>query len=100
MLWYLDIPEYLAYLLSLVAMGMKVFAFVDAASRRKDAYVATDHQTKPFWLVLLAAAVLFSVLFGLRPMSIFNVVTVAVAGVYLAGVRPALRNVVGGNSRW
>jgi hypothetical protein len=94
-LWYLDIPTYLAYLLGLVALGMKVFALIDAASRRKDAYVATDHQTKAFWLVLLGASLVLSVLFVNRPMSIFNVATVAVAGVYLAGVRPALRNVLG-----
>jgi len=97
--YWLAIPQVLAYAVSLVAMGMKVFALADAAARRGDAYSATDNQSKTFWLVVLAAGLLVSILFATAPMSIFNVGAAAAAGVYLAGVRPALRDVVGGSRR-
>lgn len=91
---WLLIPDLLAFALSFVAMVMKAFALIDAATRRSDAFTATDHQSKVFWLVLLTAAVLVSLLFAGSPMSLFNIAAAAVAGVYLAGVRPALRDAV------
>lgn len=92
--FWLNMPTYLALVLNLGAMAMKVFALGDAITRRKDAFTATDHQTKVFWLVLLSASVLLSLLFFTSPMSLFNVASAAAAGVYLAGVRPALRDAV------
>ena len=91
---WLLIPSVLAYALSLVAMVMKVFALIDAVARRGDAYPATSNQTKVFWVAILAAALLVSVVFAANPLSLLNVAATAVAGVYLADVRPALRDVV------
>jgi len=91
---WLLLPTALAFLLNAGAMAMKLFALIDAITRRSDAFTATDHQTKVFWLVLLSASVLLSLLFFTSPMSLFNIASAAAAGVYLAGVRPALRDAV------
>ena len=40
----------------LVLLAVKVFAFVDAATRRADAYPAAGKMTKPAWLLILGLA--------------------------------------------
>ena len=70
--------------LGVVALGCEVFAFVDALRHPDNAYVAASKRTKRFWLLITGVALLFgsiSVFLG--------------AAVYLADVRPALRQVRG-----
>lgn len=76
-------------------LAMSVYAFVDAVRQRPDAYTAAEKMTKPIWLMILCAAVaLSSFLFPL-----FSVLGITVAacgsGLYLADVRPRLREVQG-----
>ncbi|MGI8681600.1 MAG: DUF2516 family protein [Mycobacteriales bacterium] len=80
-------------LLGLVALGLfvlKIFAFVDAAIRPEPVWRAAVTQSKTFWLVLLALAVLFG---GLGILGLAGLVA---AIVYLVDVRPKLREVQGG----
>lgn len=75
-------------------MGLKGFAFIDACIRPLQAYPAAGKQTKPFWLVLLGLSLLVQLIFW-DPISLFNIVGTVVSAVYLAGVRPALREIGG-----
>lgn len=86
---------FLLLALSLVALGMELFAFVEAARASGDAYVQAGKRTKKFWVGLSAAALFVGILalpifVGIMPYWI-NVIAVVVAGVFLADVRPAIR---------
>ena len=79
--------------MSLVSLGMFVaqaFAFIDSATHRPDAYVATDKMTKKAWLIILGLALAAHMLIW-APLSIFNLVGIVAAIVYIVDVRPALR---------
>ena len=69
-----------------------LYAFVHAALQRPDAYTAADKLTKPTWLVILGAALLFV---GLTQGVFGSVIAACAAGVYLVDVRPKLLEVQG-----
>ncbi|WP_019549747.1 DUF2516 family protein [Streptomyces sulphureus] len=87
----------LLWLISLVVLGIGIFAFVDAVMRREDAYRAADKQTKRFWLIILGLVVVVNLLpFGLI---LFQIIGLIATIVYLVDVRPALKQVMGGGPR-
>ena len=61
--------------LSIIALGVEVYAFVDCVRRRPDAFVAAGKRTKQFWVIVTAIAMLLGV--------------VSVGGVALLQVLPA-----------
>ncbi len=74
-----------------------LFAFVDSAIRREDAYRAADKQTKPFWLILLGIATAANLF--LSVISFIPIIGLIATIVYMVDVRPALRQVSGGRGR-
>ena len=68
----------------------QAFAFMDATTQRPDAYVATDKLTKKAWLIILGLSLVAHLLIW-HPFSLFNLVGIIAALVYLVDVRPALR---------
>lgn len=78
--------------LGVAALAMELFCLVDALRYPEQAYAAAGKLTKTWWLVILgvATAVGFVTLSSVLGFGILGVVA---AGVYLAGVRPALRAV-------
>ncbi|MCG6497168.1 DUF2516 family protein [Kitasatospora sp. A2-31] len=74
--------------LAVAMLGFKLFALVDAATRREDAYRAADKKTKGFWLALLGIAFGLDLLFGLGFLTLAGLVA---AIVYMVDVRPAIR---------
>ena len=68
-----------------------VYAFVNAATQRPDAYTAADKLTKPVWLAILGVAALLSWVLDVTGVAIAAVA----AGVYLVDVRPKLLEVQG-----
>jgi hypothetical protein len=89
--------------LTVLAFGLEVFALVDAARTRADAFVVAGKQTKSIWLAILGVATAFGFialpLFGggvLSPFHILSIVAVVAAVVYLTDVRPAVRQLRGG----
>ena len=86
----------MANILLVIAVGVFavcVYAFVNAAMQRPDAYTATGKQTKPIWLAILGLAILLAVSGWLSVMG--TAIAAAAAGVYLADVRPRLLEVQG-----
>ena len=86
--------------IGVVALGCEVFAFVDALRHPEKAYVAAGKRTRTFWLVLLGVALAIGFVTLFNPLSIFGLLAFVGAAVYLADVRPALRQVrgIGGRS--
>ena len=84
--------------LSVVALGVEVYAFVDCLRRRPDAFPAAGKRTKAFWLILTGVSVLIGVLALSTVPGLLAIVAVVAAGVYLADVKPALDQVMGRGS--
>ncbi len=86
--------------LSIAAFALTVYALVDVLRRPAEAFPYAGKRTKTFWSVVLgvATAVAFVFLFN-SPLSIFGILSVVAAGIYLADVRPAVRTYRGGPGR-
>jgi hypothetical protein len=100
-----DLQTLIVQALTVLAFGLEVFALVDAARTRADAFVVTGKQTKILWLVILGVATAFgfiSLPFGgagrLDPFGLLSIIAVVAAAVYLTDVRPAVRQIRGGGS--
>ncbi len=82
-------------------VALRVWALADCITRKAPAFPAVDKLTKPAWMAILLISGLLGTLFSppSSPSSlvgIFSLVSVVVAAVYLADVRPAVREVSGG----
>lgn len=88
--------------LSVAALCVEVWAFVDALRRPAPAFVAASKQTKPLWLVILGVAMVIglwsSTLGGPNLVSLFPIVAFVAAAIYLTDVRPKVREFKGGSS--
>jgi hypothetical protein len=79
--------------MSILTLGLFVlqaWAFIDAVSRRPDAFVAADKLTKPAWLIILGIALVAHMLIW-SPFSMLNLVGAVAAIVYIVDVRPAIQ---------
>ena len=91
--------------LAVLAFGLEVFALVDCIRTRPDAFTATGKQTKNRWLIILGLATAFGFLAlpfnggGIMPVyGLLPLIGVVAACIYLADVRPAVRQIRGGGS--
>lgn len=90
-----EVQSWIALVLGVVALGLQVYALVEALRYRADAYPAAGKLTKPAWVAILAVAVALGVLSLRAPLTLFEIIAVVAAGVFLADVRPALREILG-----
>ena len=88
--------------LSIAALCVEVWAFVDAVRRPTAAFPAAGKQTKPIWLVILGVAAVIglwsSTLGGPNLVSLFPIVAFVAAAIYLTDVRPKVKEFKGGSS--
>ena len=89
-----DASNLLLLVLGLGTLAVKVWALLDATTRPAPAYVAASKLTKPLWVGILAASAALGFLFG--PLSLFGLVGLVAAIVYLVDVRPAVREMRSG----
>ncbi|WUK12995.1 DUF2516 family protein [Kitasatospora sp. NBC_00374] len=83
--------------LAVAIIGFKLFALVDAATRREDAYRAAGKKTKPFWLVVLGLSLGLDLLLGANVITGFLTLIGLVASiVYMVDVRPAIKELTDG----
>jgi len=78
----------------LAALVVELWAFIDAIRRPSPAFPAAGKQTKPLWLIILGVASvigLASAAYRASPLSIFPIVAFVAAAIYLADVRPKVR---------
>jgi len=80
--------------LSVAAFGAEAWAFIDAITRPANAFVALGKQTKRLWLIILGVAAvvgLAGAVYRIGPTSILPVAAFVAAAVYLADVRPKVK---------
>ena len=94
----LIVEYYLALALDLGALALCPWAFVDSAIRPAAAFPALDKLTKPAWMGILLLSGL--VLYFMGFMSFLGIFGAVAVGVYLADVRPAVRELQEGGNRW
>ncbi len=77
---------------TLAIFVIQAWAFLDAVSRRADAFVAADKMTKKAWLVILGVALAAHMLFW-NPINILNIIGTVAALVYMVDARPVLKSI-------
>jgi hypothetical protein len=91
------------WLLRVVQIGMlalQLWALADCATRKSAAFSAAGKLSKPAWLGITVMAAVVTTLLGLMSGGLILVLIGMVASlVYLADVRPAVRE-ISGPSRW
>ncbi len=89
--------------LELVGGGVGAFVLFDAATRKSDAFVAADRQTKTVWLAIAGGSAFLLILSALQillgAMDLLWDAAIVASLVYLVDVRPRLRDVQRG-TRW
>ncbi len=81
-------------LLQLVLVVLAGWSFVDAAIRSAPAYPAAGKLTKPVWLGITGLSLLIAVFTG--ALGLFGIIAAVASIVYLADVRPAVREITSG----
>lgn len=82
--------DLLLLVLGVGALGLKLWALVDAITRPGAAFPVAGKLSKPIWIGILAAAVLLG---GTSVLGLFGLIGLVAAIVYLVDVRPAVREV-------
>lgn len=80
---------------------LRVWALVDCLTRKAAAFPAVNKLTKPAWAAILLVSGALGTLLGpwTAPsgvLSIFSLISAVLCAVYLADVRPAVREISGG----
>lgn len=92
------IQDWLMFVLLLGVLALQVWALVDCVSRKAAAFPAAGKLTKPTWVLMTALALIVVVL--LRDVTnLVSYIAIIISSVYLADVRPAIRE-ISGPSRW
>lgn len=82
--------------IQVVVLIVAIYAFVNAASQRADAYPAAGKMTKKAWMGITGGAVALALVTNIIGLGITGVAITAVAsGIYLVDVRPKLLEVQG-----
>jgi len=92
------IQDWLMFVLLLGVLALQVWALVDCVSRKAAAFSAAGKLTKPTWVLMTVLALIVVVL--LRDVTnLVSYIAIIISSVYLADVRPAVRE-ISGPSRW
>ena len=77
--------------ITVVLLGIKIFALVTALGFTPQHYEAAGKLTKPAWVAILGLAVAATVILLGSPIGLVNLAFTIATFVYLADVRPALQ---------
>jgi hypothetical protein len=89
------------YVLYYALIALRLWAFADCLIRKSAAFPAADKLTKPAWAAILLVSGLLGTFFSSpyapgSVISVFSLASVIVAAIYLADVRPAVREISDG----
>lgn len=93
--------QFFFWALLIAAFAVEAWAFIDAVRRPAPAFVAAGKQTKPLWLVILGVALVIGIGGAVGSLSLFSflpIIAFVAAGIYLADVRPRVREIKGGGT--
>jgi Protein of unknown function (DUF2516) len=88
---------YTDYVLIYGLMALRAWALIDCLLRHAKAFPAVDKLTKPAWLGMLALSFVLGGPWVAPPLFPISLVSAVVATVYLADVRPAVREITSGH---
>ncbi|WP_026819330.1 DUF2516 family protein [Arthrobacter castelli] len=96
--------RYLFLALSLVALGIQIWALVDCVKAKPVEFQRAFKKTKGFWLGITAGSTAIGYIcvpppVGLGGPIFLQLIAVTAAAIYLADVRPALRDARRGGNR-
>jgi hypothetical protein len=95
--------DYIDLVLWLFCLVVEVAALLHCVVQRAEAFPAIGTMSKVAWLALIGGGLLLTAispyLLG-GPISIFPLIAIGIAAVYLLDVRPALRDAVDGHGSW
>jgi len=80
------------YLLTYGLLALRAWALIDCATRNSKAFPAADKLTKPAWLGILVLSLVLGTFAG-PPLYPISLVSTVVTLIYLADVRPAVREI-------
>jgi hypothetical protein len=92
--------NYFFVALAVAAFVVEAWAFGDAILRPAQAFTAAGKRTKPIWLIILGVAFvlgLYSALYG-GVTGLLSVIAFVAAAIYLADVRPKVKDFKKGRS--
>jgi hypothetical protein len=92
--------SYFFVALAVAAFIVEAWAFIDAIIRPAPAFVAAGKQTKRIWMIILGVAFvlgLYAAAYG-GVTGILSVIAFVAAAIYLADVRPKVKDFRRGNS--
>jgi hypothetical protein len=92
-----QIEHWIDLLLLWGLLAFRLWGLVDSFIRKGPAFTAANKLTKPTWVLLNALSVALGAL--LPPLNLLSYISIIVTAVYLADVRPAVRE-ISGPSRW
>lgn len=88
----------IALVFGVAGLSLAAFGLFDALKHRPDAFTAAGKASKTIWLAVLGVAVALSFYSVVSPFTLPWILAVVGSGVYVADVRPALRQVTGRGS--
>jgi hypothetical protein len=92
------VQSWLLFVLFLGVLALQLWALVDCITRKAPAFPAAGKLTKATWLLLNALALVL-VLLWQDVTNLLSFISIIISSVYLADVRPAVRE-ISGPSRW
>jgi hypothetical protein len=92
------IQSWMLFVLFLGVLALQLWALVDCITRKAPAFPAAGKLTKATWLLLNALALVL-VLLWQDVTNLLSFISIIISSVYLADVRPAVRE-ISGPSRW
>ncbi|MGI8678388.1 MAG: DUF2516 family protein [Jatrophihabitans sp.] len=95
-----DLYFWTNHVLFYALIALRLWALVDCVIRKPAAFTAVDKLTKPAWVAILLISGLLGYVFSSPDtgyvVNVIPLVSTVVAAVYLADVRPAVREISGG----
>ncbi|KXK60583.1 hypothetical protein AWW66_17950 [Micromonospora rosaria] len=98
-LFFLEVRYVIELILLVFALIVLGVALVHAITQRSDAFPAIGTLPKAGWIAILAVCLVLT-LFGFGPISLFGLVGIAAALIYLLDVRVGLRDLSDGRGSW
>ena len=103
-LFYPQIVQAINMALWIFCLIVEAAALLHCLVQRAEAFPAIGTLSKPIWLGLIGGGLFLTAigpyLLLLGPLSIFSLIAIGIAALYLLDVRPALRDAVDGHGSW
>jgi len=98
-IFYATVQLWITLLLLVFALVVEGVAFVHCLTQRAEAFPAIGTLPKGAWLAIIGVSLVLT-LFGFGPPSIFGLIGIAAAAIYLLDVRIGLRDLSDGKGFW